>query len=124
MQDPNAPPTLTSPSTAPGQSATGEGSTDAAMRYLWDMPYAELRKLAEYARSGRNPAGAANAAMMAVDLARAKCAGLADLSGIADLSRDQAWALLSLARVLKETLGLNKTAHREILPGKTLAMIF
>jgi ornithine carbamoyltransferase len=97
---------------------------ESAWRYLWELPYSELRKLAEYARSDRNPAGAASAAMVAVDLARTNCAGVTDLRTIADLSRDQAWALLSLARVLKDTLGLLKTAHREILSGKTLAMLF
>ncbi|MFN3649482.1 MAG: ornithine carbamoyltransferase [Armatimonadota bacterium] len=62
--------------------------------------------------------------MVAVDLARQKCAGLRHLRGVEDLSRDQAWALLSLARVLKETAAFNRTAHRDILPGRTLAMVF
>jgi ornithine carbamoyltransferase len=97
---------------------------DPALRWLWELPYSHLRRLAEYTRSERNPAGAASAAMVAVDLARNNCSGLTDLREIGDLSRDQAWAILSLARVLKDTLAINKTAHREILPGRTLAMIF
>lgn len=110
-----------------GEAPTKTGASqppESAWRHLWDMPYTELRKLAEYAKSDRNPAGAASAAMVAVDLARSNCTALRDFRGIFDLSADQAWALLSLARVLKDTLGLNKTAHREILTGKTLAMLF
>src|SRR5207248_767435 len=81
------------------------GNMEGAWRYLWEMPYAELRRLAEAARSERNPSGAVSAAMVAVDLARNKCgAGLKHLRGVSDLPPDGAWAILSLARVLKDTL--------------------
>jgi len=56
--------------------------------------------------------------------ARAVCAGLTDLRAITDLTTEQAWALLSLAAVLKETLSKCKTCQWEVLAGKTLAMVF
>lgn len=108
-----------------GAASTPDGPAGASgWRNLWDLPYTELRKLAEYSRGDRNPLGAASASMVAVDLARSKCGGLTDLRGITDLSKDQAWSLLSLGRVLKDTLAISKTAHREILAGKSLALVF
>jgi ornithine carbamoyltransferase len=83
-----------------------------------------LLALTKQAPQERSPASAAANALLAVDLARAVCQNLRDLTSIRDLSRDQAWALLCLACVFRGTLGVSKTAHQEILAGKSLAMIF
>jgi ornithine carbamoyltransferase len=73
------------------------------------------------------PVAASDAAAVAgtaVHAAREVCAGLRCLRGIGDLTAVQARALLALARVLKATLRAERTAHRGLLPGATLAMVF
>lgn len=89
-----------------------------------DTPGKALRWLAGQAVKCRSLSTAFEAARVGTELARTACEGLTDLRGITDLNRDQAWALLSLARVLKDTLSLGGTVHSELLAGKTLAMIF
>jgi ornithine carbamoyltransferase len=64
------------------------------------------------------------AAELALEISREMCAGLADLRSIGDLTIEQAWALLCLAKVLKETLVADPRAHEAVLPRRTLAMIF
>jgi ornithine carbamoyltransferase len=89
-----------------------------------ETPLDVLRWLAEQGPDYTPSQVAAIAAEAAVRLAREVCGGLTDLRGIGDLAREQAWALLCLARVLKDTLAGDKNAHQRILPGRTLAMIF
>ncbi len=83
-----------------------------------------LLALSRRAPEERSARSAEANAVLGVDLARAACRGLTDLRGIEDLTREQAWAFLAAARVLKETLNISKTAHRGLLDGKTLAMVF
>jgi len=89
-----------------------------------DTPGRALRWLAGQAVKCRSASTAFEAARVAAELARAACEGMTDFQGITDLTRDQAWALLSLARVLKDTSLVSPTVHRELLAGKSLAMIF
>ncbi len=83
-----------------------------------------LRLLAARPIIDQGPGQIGDSIIFSVRLARTICAELTDLTAIDDLSADQAWALLSLARVLKKTLAVGKTAHSGLLAGKTLAMIF
>jgi ornithine carbamoyltransferase len=89
-----------------------------------DTPGKALRWLAGQAVKCRSASTAFEASRVGTELARAACQGLTDLCRITDLNREQASALLSLARVLKDTSRVGATVHREILAGKTLAMIF
>jgi ornithine carbamoyltransferase len=60
----------------------------------------------------------------AVRAARQVCAGLTDLRAIPDLTRDQAQALLHFAQILKLSERSDRTAGRDILEGRVLAMVF
>jgi len=60
----------------------------------------------------------------AVELGVSACGRLPDLRGITDLSAPQAAALITVARILKETGRRAPTAHRHLLPGRTLAALF
>jgi ornithine carbamoyltransferase len=80
-----------------------------------------LRALAE---RGCRPRQTTEALPLAVEIARSICDGMEHLPGIEDLTADQAAALIYLARILKDTLHLNRAVHQNILPGKTLAMVF
>ncbi len=64
------------------------------------------------------------AARKALEAAREICGDLKHLRCIPDLGVEQAWALVSLARVLKATIKADKTAHARFLPQRKLAMIF
>lgn len=105
------------------QDETNRSGDGAPTEDPWSYTQA-LLALSRRVADERSSRSAEANAVLAVDLARAACRGLGDLQGIADLSREQAWALLALGRVFKETLHISKTAHREILAGKTLAMVF
>jgi ornithine carbamoyltransferase len=89
-----------------------------------DTPAKALRWLAGQAVKCRSASTAFEASRVGAELARTVCEGLTDLRGITDLNREQAWALLALAKILKDTLATGATVHREILAGKTLAMVF
>lgn len=89
-----------------------------------EPPTETLRWIASQAEKAKTASTAYEAARVSVELARASCRGLTDLRAVTDLSREQALALLLLGRILKDTFAVSKTAHREILPGKTLAMLF
>jgi ornithine carbamoyltransferase len=67
---------------------------------------------------------AREAASAAVEFAREACDGVTDLLSVSDLTAEQAWALLLLAAVLKETRAADPDSHAGILSGKALAMIF
>jgi ornithine carbamoyltransferase len=92
-----------------------------AQRLAHDSSLAALRALAE---RGCRPGQTSQALPLAVEITRSICDGLEHLRAITDLSKDQAHALLYLARILKDTLHLNRAVHQNLLPGKTLAMLF
>jgi ornithine carbamoyltransferase len=52
------------------------------------------------------------------------CEGLTDLRSVQDLTAEQAWGLLALSKILKDTLAIDRTAHYNLLVGKVLAMLF
>ena len=105
-------------SSTPGEPLL-EGNTETALTRTEAM-----RQLAERPIIDQKPGHIGESIIFAVRLARTVCAECRDLIAIGDLSTDQAWALLSLARVMKKTLAVGKTAHAALLAGKTLAMIF
>ena len=94
---------------------------DAAARDLTALLWRVSHEGISAAGPGLTPAEIAGTAAIAARLA---CAGLTDLRGICDLNVTRAWALLSLARILKQTLALDPQAHERILPRRTLAMLF
>lgn len=68
--------------------------------------------------------GARATAEAAVSAAHALCRYLTHFRSVSDISSDQAWMLLCLARALKATVKANQTAHSDIFPQRKLAMIF
>src|SRR5262245_30453048 len=56
--------------------------------------------------------------------AQEACKELDDLVSIADLTGDQARALIDFAYILKQTAAINPGAHVHLLPGRTIALIF
>lgn len=83
-----------------------------------------LQALVKRSSEERSVRAAQANAVLAVELGRAACRKMFDLCGAYELTKEQAWAVIATARVLKETLGITKIAHRQILEGKTLAMVF
>ncbi len=61
---------------------------------------------------------------IAVKLAQEVCGDLKHLRAVTDLTPDHARALLAVARVLKTALAADRTSGREVLAGRTLAMVF
>lgn len=68
--------------------------------------------------------GIALTAEAVLQAAKALCGDLQHFRSVSDISSDQAWMLLCLARALKITIKANPTAHAEIFPQRKLAMIF
>lgn len=87
-------------------------------------PDSTLDALKALAERGCQPRQTTEALPLAVEITRSICAGVTHLTAITDLTRDQAAALVYLARILKDTIHLNRAVHQNVLPGKTLAMIF
>lgn len=97
---------------------------DEAERLSNLVSQTNLEALRALARRGCRPRQTSEALPLAVEIARSICEGLEHLTGIQDLPRDQAASLVYLARIMKDTIHLNRAVHQNILPGKTLAMVF
>lgn len=119
--------------------ATGDATlAPAEPQDLWQrmqrlLPAVEAEKLTHesnlaalqaLAERGCQPRQTTEALPLAVEITRSICTGLEHLPAIADLTADQGAALIYLAHILKDTLHLNRAVHQNILPGKTLAMLF
>ncbi len=89
-----------------------------------EPPTDVLRWIAGQSEKVRTVSTAYEASRVAVELARTTCREVTDLRGVTDLSREQLLSLLLLGRIFRHTLKVSQTAHREILAGQTLAMIF